>query len=282
MKHFLIYITLIIFAFSAQAQKISLGIEYDNKKGIKISKIMVPDTAKWSIVYAHVSKDEILNKEKTDFEMLSIGKRFRWYGGYGNYQIDSLYRDNPGRFAEMTFGEFISLKQEYESILPQMITDTRDSVINYYCQILIDSFEYTEPIPKFDWTLEEESTEIMGYTCYKATTNWRGRNWIAWYCDIPESAGPWKFNGLPGLILRIEDSEHIHLFDAIETKNDPYPLGYSKKSYLKTTREKFNAAFKDYKENAGQKFLDSGLIARQGENEYLKKRRLFFAPIELK
>jgi hypothetical protein len=34
-----------------------------------------------------------------------------------------------------------------------------------------------------------------------------GRIWNAWYSeDIPASTGPWKFYGLPGFVLKAEDS----------------------------------------------------------------------------
>jgi len=59
---------------------------------------------------------------------------------------------------------------------------------------------------KIEWNLSREKKEIANYTCYKATTIFRGRKWEAWYTnDIPLSYGPLKFAGLPGLILEISD-----------------------------------------------------------------------------
>ena len=46
-----------------------------------------------------------------------------------------------------------------------------------------------------------------------------GRNWIAWYTtDIPIQDGPYKFNGLPGLILKINDETGSHSFQFIGIK----------------------------------------------------------------
>lgn len=53
----------------------------------------------------------------------------------------------------------------------------------------------------------------------QSKSTFRGRHWLAWYSDLPISEGPWKFCGLPGMILRIEDSNHEHLFTAISIRN---------------------------------------------------------------
>lgn len=64
----------------------------------------------------------------------------------------------------------------------------------------------------FSWELKNETKEIMGFNCQKATTTFRGRNYEAWFsADLP-SGGPWKYDGLPGLILEIKSLDnYIHL-----------------------------------------------------------------------
>lgn len=78
------------------------------------------------------------------------------------------------------------------------------------------NFQYTEPTPKITWLLEYTTEKILGYNCQKATCTFRGRRWTAWFApEIPVSMGPYKFGGLPGLILKITDSNHIYEFTAI-------------------------------------------------------------------
>ena len=64
------------------------------------------------------------------------------------------------------------------------------------------------------WKLSEESeTDAGGYLVRKATADYLGRTWTAWYCpDIPVPAGPWLFWGTPGLITSVSDSEGIFCF----------------------------------------------------------------------
>jgi len=63
------------------------------------------------------------------------------------------------------------------------------------------------------WELLPEFTNVLGYKVQKAITNFAGRKWIAWFTtSIPIPDGPYKFCGLPGLILKIEDSHQYHSF----------------------------------------------------------------------
>ncbi len=76
-------------------------------------------------------------------------------------------------------------------------------------------FQYTESIPKQEWEISTGSKTIMGYNCQRATMEFRGRKYEAWFTtDIPLSYGPWKFHGLPGLILEVTDSKNEYRFTA--------------------------------------------------------------------
>ena len=76
------------------------------------------------------------------------------------------------------------------------------------------------------WKLTNDSKTIKNYTCKKATTTFRGRTYEVWYTEkIPISIGPWKFNGLPGLILSVQDKEGIYKW---EVKSISYPYTKTK------------------------------------------------------
>lgn len=76
-------------------------------------------------------------------------------------------------------------------------------------------FQYVEPIPDFEWQISAKTKVVMGYNCQCATTTFRGRDYEAWFtADIPLSYGPWKFHGLPGLILEVADTKNEYHFTA--------------------------------------------------------------------
>jgi GLPGLI family protein len=71
------------------------------------------------------------------------------------------------------------------------------------------SFRIKEQNLKLKWEFHEDEKTIGQIKCRKASTNFRGRNYIAWFTEeIPLYNGPFKFNGLPGLIIEIHDTEH--------------------------------------------------------------------------
>ncbi len=66
-----------------------------------------------------------------------------------------------------------------------------------------------EKTPAIKWNITEETQKIHNYNCLKATTQFRGRNYTAWFTpDIPISDGPWKFKGLPGLLMSLQDEDY--------------------------------------------------------------------------
>lgn len=77
-----------------------------------------------------------------------------------------------------------------------------------------------------NWKLTNEESTFLDYKIKKATIYIFGRNWEAWYTeDIPISDGPYRFRGLPGLILKLTDADHYFTFETISiVKFVDFPL----------------------------------------------------------
>lgn len=68
----------------------------------------------------------------------------------------------------------------------------------------------------YKWSLREGQDIILNNICKQADLDYSGRNYTAWYAtEIPIPDGPWKFCGLPGLILKVQDSEGLLVYEAI-------------------------------------------------------------------
>jgi GLPGLI family protein len=72
----------------------------------------------------------------------------------------------------------------------------------------------------FEWIIDNDSKKtINNFECIKATTRFRGRDYIAYFTtQIPVSFGPYKFKGLPGLILEISNQEKDNLHRWVAVK----------------------------------------------------------------
>ena len=65
--------------------------------------------------------------------------------------------------------------------------------------------------------LTNDSKYILNHKTYQAKIASGGRNWVAWYsAEIPFADGPYKFNGLPGLIFEITDTENNYSFKLVQ------------------------------------------------------------------
>lgn len=89
-------------------------------------------------------------------------------------------------------------------------------------------YEVTEDTETPTWNMVEGSDSICGYLCQKASGKFRGKTWNVLYAeDIPTTAGPWKLQGLPGLITYAADDKGIHTFKLIGIYQETVPITYS-------------------------------------------------------
>lgn len=103
-------------------------------------------------------------------------------------------------------------------------------------------FKVVQP-QQMTWKLNAlKDTVILGYRCQRAYTSFAGRDYTAWYTtQIPISEGPYKFNGLPGLIVKIYDSKNQHRFTLTSIKKLKYikPIALSKHNYIEITPQEY-------------------------------------------
>lgn len=97
--------------------------------------------------------------------------------------------------------------------------------MSVYSVIPPDYYVYKEKLRPIQWSLGNETDTVCGYVCKKATGEYGGRKWVVWYApEIPTTYGPWKFCGLPGLVMLAYDTENIHRFEAITFRKGTLPI----------------------------------------------------------
>ncbi|MEO6547463.1 MAG: GLPGLI family protein [Ferruginibacter sp.] len=76
-------------------------------------------------------------------------------------------------------------------------------------------FYVADTLHNMKWQLTSETKKILNEQCFSATSTFRGRSYIAYYTPgITNSDGPWKFGGLPGLILEVKSDDNLFQFVA--------------------------------------------------------------------
>lgn len=81
--------------------------------------------------------------------------------------------------------------------------------------------QYNENVD-LQWKLINENKIINKIACSKAEVFAFGRKWVAWYSDQhPVPFGPYKFYGLPGLIVDIRDETESYSFVLNKLRQSP-------------------------------------------------------------
>jgi GLPGLI family protein len=225
---------------------------------------------------------DIKSKKYEDFVLLlnetnSVFKSQKMY-----LQDSALEADEKtGSFGNMAFA-----KSTHTDFRHSIFKDT-SSVITTLDYVSRDRYIYTECKKSFDWQIMDDTHTIVGIKCQKAQTYFSGRTWVAWFApEIPIADGPYKFNGLPGLILQISDTRGYYKFSIIQSNNTHANVVFSKKpSPIKISKEKYFVALKYYNENRleveqlnGMKITAGLEIAKKRFQDLLKMNN---NPIEL-
>lgn len=168
MKHYLLLFLLLSVGLQAQTHRFIYEFQY---KKDSLSEKM----SKFPMVL-DITNDEVLFYEYQAIKMDSINKNM---DGFSHYSFP-----------------FAKLKR-------QLVAKENK---NYY--FIGDAYFVFESNDEMNWNVLPDTKLHEQWKLQKATTNFGGRQWEAWFtADIPFSEGPYKFNGLPGLIVELRDAE---------------------------------------------------------------------------
>ena len=121
--------------------------------------------------------------------------------------------------------------REYGAItmmhLPIVFTGYPKGKVTTQEMILPNLYVATDKYRKPRWQVSGETKTLNGHLCHAATAQLAGKTWHVWFTkDAGISAGPWKLQGLKGLIVSATDEEGIHSFQMKEIKEEKMPIYY--------------------------------------------------------
>lgn len=153
----------------------------------------------------------------------------------------------------------------------------KNNSLKRYDTIASDRFYYEEPLSQIEWHIADSTKNILDYECVMATADYHGRRWTVWFTpDIPINDGPWKLQGLPGLIMEASESKGQYSFSAtgIESGNAGVPPVFEEELYEKLERKELLKHKRFFAENMG------AIITAQTSAKNLKPSQ--FKSLELK
>jgi len=162
-----------------------------------------PDKTLARVKYSFIHIQDTTQKDRpyTENMVLVTGKNASLYISYdrvnhnieGRKQIEQA-KNQGGELKMVISGSRPNSMVEYFYFAKEKKLFTTETLINKY---LVE-----EDFPKISWKISKDTISFSGISCKKATANFKGRNWIVWFApDLPFQSGPWKLNGLPGLII---------------------------------------------------------------------------------
>lgn len=184
-----------------------------------------------------------LNTMGKDIVVLDLGTKFSKFYSYYKLVEDSMLtaeynRQNGQNATTLTVTTKGiprgSSKVVYRNLKTNVYTITQNLVMN--------NFKYIDSLKNLTWIIQKDTAKISGYNCIRANTKFRGREYNAWFSvEVPVSAGPYLFSGLPGLIVELKDIKGDFAFSllSIEYFKEKVPIVFNPGKAVLVSRKEF-------------------------------------------
>lgn len=189
--------------------------------------------------------------------LTSSNTKSKFYNSDTN-RIDSICNTPEGKAEFEAYYNSVSDKQQnrltrWEKMFVEKNRETNEMTV-YDTVAGEDRYYYNESLGGINWVMKDSTERILGYDCQMAECDYHGRHWKVWFTqDIPIPDGPWKLNGLPGLILKAKEDAGQYEFTAvgIESYEGEIEPVYQKDLYSRIDRKELLQTKRLIDENMG-------------------------------
>lgn len=162
--------------------------------------------------YVHITDTNFRDKPRTENMLLVVGKNASVYTSFDQINKETeMKKMLEEQIKEQAGSNNMKINLTSAGFKPVTRIDHYYFVNEskfYVKERLMNNYLIEQPVSVFNWSFSNDTTSIGGILCQKATANFKGRNWTVWFApDLPFNTGPWKFNGLPGLVLQAYDDK---------------------------------------------------------------------------
>lgn len=256
---------LIIFLFLL-ISKISVCQNNENSDFSK-SERLVLDEIELKVRYILTFQPDTLNENHKVEEpmVLLIGNNKSMFVSYWKLCSDTAFNNMQSIEDVKEYAANPSLRPPTARVQYRLFKNYPKDFFTYTRAIPPDIYKYEEPMNQLNWIIEDSIIKWKKHNIQKATTEYGGRKWEAWFTpEIPISEGPYKFHGLPGLILKIKDSKEHYVFvlDIIEAAEEGAVIEFANGiRYINTDKKGYYQAYEYFRNDIINRAKEVGIDA---------------------
>jgi len=253
-----------------------------------------PEKFRYKVTYKLTFQPDSTNiaSKKSENMLLYLGDNISHFASEGSIVKDSLMANRDPNNKSMAALAKIRSQIPPTEFNYHIYKKLAQNQLLFTEKIVKTEYLYKEGFDQFNWEISAETKELQGYRLQKATCNFSGRKYTAWFApEIPIPDGPYKFNGLPGLIMEIEDKKGHYSFKLVEFKalKSPVISGFNSEEYLEVSKEELEKVKENYNRDPISALEEVGITIgfepgqrEKMHQEHLKKLKKENNPIELK
>ncbi len=208
--------------------------------------------------YKFISDSTNVDDVKTEMMFLDTTKDGSKYYSYTVFNSDSIMKVDLEKQLAATGSINVKSDMRKGNVRYSVTKTYPDYKINLHCRLGMDAYNISDD-RKINWKISSEKEKIGEWNAQKAEADFAGRHWIAWFStEIPIQDGPYKFRGLPGLIVKVEDKTGSHKMELKGIKNisgdininvwDAKEIAINSKQFQKVIKEYENDPTKGIKQ----------------------------------
>jgi GLPGLI family protein len=180
-----------------------------------------PETAQVLVHYKFTHVRDTTNRDHpyTENMALYIGKTSSAYRSYDNVLEQIEFKKQVQVAMAASPDGHISIHRNKKGSGAEYYEFPNEKKLARKEPLVMESYLMEDAMPAIDWKIGSDTQTFGGLHCQKATGYFKGRTYTAWFCpDMPLQVGPWKLNGLPGVIVEAYDAKKDvqFMFDGIE------------------------------------------------------------------
>lgn len=184
-----------------------------------LTSLLSAQNQRFSYHYQFISDSTNKENYQSELMVLDVTPKFSKYYSEVVFKNDSIIKALYDKEAAAT-GSFTERSDMHKGLIRYTVIKELPNHKTFLITRIGQSKLKVEDQRNLEWKILPEKQKIGNLEAQKATTNFAGRKWIAWFStEIPIQDGPYKFHGLPGLIVKLEDETKSHKFELKGVKN---------------------------------------------------------------